>query len=476
MASALAVAAATLAILSKSSGSDAWIEQISIISIIWLFVYLSTTWLYFRNPYLFATAFIGPLCVFHLSWVYIQFFELEDIVVFHSAQNSGSYAVAAWYVLLALGSLGIGLAVAMTRKQRPLRRLSVDFSTKEQSLQLLFWMGIGLLAASSIFFAMFVIAVGNPLAYSRIEFFETGVAGRGLGAFLIVFPGAVTALLIGATGRGKILFAITLTILASVVLLFSGYRSAFFFPVLSGIVLYTKVRGHIPLWVSVIGLLAMVVIIPGIGKLRNIEYGQMNADSLNQSIVESRPIDTFIELGGTLGVLADALIVVPNKTSYLFGRSYFIAAQQAVPNIGLHRNESERASSRGRVLLDREAIFDLSPADWLTYYVDPWKFRVGQGVGFSGIAEPYINFGYVGVLFGFVLIGFLLGRFDACKLVYHPWLLVFAATLFWAFLKTVRNTSGNFIKPLVFVAVICAIWRLFSPIIPIKSNPFRKAA
>jgi dolichyl-phosphate-mannose--protein O-mannosyl transferase len=38
--------------------------------------------------------------------------------------------------------------------------------------------------------------------------------------------------------------------------------------------------------------------------------------------------------------------------------------------------------------------------------------------------------------------------------------LLLTCSTYWALLRTVRNSMGNFIKPLVFVLVVLAIWWL----------------
>ena len=105
-------------------------------------------------------------------------------------------------------------------------------------------------------------------------------------------------------------------------------------------------------------------------------------------------------------------------------------------------------------------MLDLAPSDWLTFKLEPLKFRTGEGVGFSAIAEPYLNFGFPGVIVFFGGLGFVLGRLDQRALWLEPRWLLFCGAVFWPLVRTVRNDLNNFTKPLVFLFLILAVWFL----------------
>lgn len=128
--------------------------------------------------------------------------------------------------------------------------------------------------------------------------------------------------------------------------------------------------------------------------------------------------------------------------------------------------ESSRRAAVNRNLTARDALEQLSPSEWLTYRIARDKFDLGEGVGFSAIGEPLLNFGPFGVVAFFAMLGYLLGRLDQIELLAHPRLLIASGALFWALLRTARNDMGILVKTAVFVAVVLAIWRLCSTVIP----------
>jgi hypothetical protein len=151
-----------------------------------------------------------------------------------------------------------------------------------------------------------------------------------------------------------------------------------------------------------------------------------------------------------------------------------IALRESIPNVTTTMETGLREQAYREQLLDPSSIFDLPPSDWLTFLVNPAAFRMGHGTGFSAIAEPYVNFGFVGVLLYFVLIGYGLGRLDATPLLLHPWILLLCSATGWAFLRTVRNTMENFTRPLVFSLVVFAIWLVISRFLPGRLNPIAR--
>jgi len=87
------------------------------------------------------------------------------------------------------------------------------------------------------------------------------------------------------------------------------------------------------------------------------------------------------------------------------------------PNIGGNINsEKSRLARKNQATFDQSELVKMAPADWITYRLNRWKFDNGQGVGFSAVAEPYLNFGTAGVVLFFVFLGFLFGRLDMLNL------------------------------------------------------------
>lgn len=465
---------AVASILGAAGAAREWSTLVGLTAALWLCTYFVTSWMHFGTPYLFTTAYVGPLAIFHLSWVFLDALGSTKVLPFSQGTLTQWFPVAGWYVIASLGALGVGFAVAIRKACHPTKSGGTQKLVVSKSLAWLFWLGCGLLAASTVFFIMFIAAVGNPLEYARHAFFETDVAGRGLGAFLMVFPGAVVALVIGASNSRQRLFAWCLAASAVLLIIWSGYRSQVFYPILLGGVLLVKTGRRIPWWITASVIFVIIILIPAISVFRTLEYGRIDTNVIEESINATSAEDGFVQLGGTLTAVATTLQVIPEKADYQYGWSYVLGIWRSIPNISSEMETSMRLEGFQKQKIDPKAIFDLSPSDWLTFLINPWAYQKGHGVGFSAISEPYINFGLPGVLLYFTFIGYVLGRLDTAFLLHYPWVLLMCSTTGWAFLRTTRNTFENFTKPVIFTLVIVLLWLMISRMIPSRLNPVRR--
>lgn len=445
--------------------------------IIWMATYLIATMSHYRTLYLLTTAYVGPLAVFHLTWLVFDVLGEMTTVNVPLGKMADSYFRATWYSIVAFGALGIGMATMMLTQRQPPTTHDVLVSAKAAgSLDWIYRMGMGLLLASIVFFCMFVAAAGNPLQYSRAEFFETGVGGRGLGAFLMVFPGAVVTLLIGARKTRARVFAWSLAAFAFAVILISGYRSQAMYPLLVAVVLLSKCGRRIPISVALAGLAFLLIAIPVVGQIRQQSYEKIDMEVVEKSTEQASVAEGLATLGSTLGVLAKSIEVVPARAPFQNGYTYWVAIRDAMPNLSWTMDTSARAAALGNYAKGTKAIFDLPPGDWMTYIIDPQKFRIGHGVGFSAIAEPYVNFGFGGIVVFFLVVGLCFAWLDRVDMLRRPWILLLTSSTLWALLRTVRNSFGNFVKPLVFVLVVVVIWWMVLRIFGRNAVPARHAA
>lgn len=441
---------------------EKWPLYVSVLSITWLATYLICSNAQFRTPYLITSAYIIPLCAFHLGLIIPYAFGWSEV----SGLTSGTFAAwmerAGWYTVLALGCIGLGFSISLKRSNFKISKHIVAVSDSNKTLDILFSDGIGLLIASMIFLVMAIYSFGNLLNYSRVDFFRLNAGDtRGLGVFTMVLPIAVIFLAIGARKRVHKIIAYVLAALSFGVLLLSGSRSGALFPLLVGVVLWVKVGRRIPKPVAISALIFVLIAIPAIGLLRSSgeSYNKIQEEDVIKSTENAKIGDGFSEMGSTGTVLANIIRLVPNHDPFRYGSSYLHALADSIPNIGLNQNYSDRLRAGQKTMTDPKAALDLIPSDWLTYRLDKAKFYAGEGLGFSGIGEPYINFGLIGVIGFFVFLGYFLGRLDSFNLLASPKMLVFTSIILWPLLPLVRNDFGNFTKPVVFTLIILLIWR-----------------
>ena len=445
-----------------TGSSESWPILVMTTSLSWVVVYLAATYSYYRTLYLFGNAYIIALFMFHLGLIY----QIALGVVQASSWTSGAMAewveAAAWYVVLALCSLGIGVACSILFKIDRESTSNTVSLQRNRTMSFLLSHSKGLGLACLCFLIMTILSYGNIFAYSRAELFNLQTDTRGFGVLMMVLPGAVTLFVLAAQTATQKLIAYSLGVFVFLVIMLSGYRSAALFPALVGTVLWIKSGRKIPAVVAVGGVLFVLMAISVVGVFRQMgSYDSLNAEKLQTSFDNASLDSSITEMGQTVGVLANVIKLVPAVDSHTYGNSYWLAFKEMFPNVGGNINsEKSRSARKNKATFDQAELVKMAPADWITYRLNRWKFDNGQGVGFSAVAEPYLNFGTAGVVLFFIFLGFLFGRLDMLNLVAHPYIFLMVATIFWPFIRTVRNDFGNFSKPAGFILIIILIWNL----------------
>ncbi len=159
--------------------------------------------------------------------------------------------------------------------------------------------------------------------------------------------------------------------------------------------------------------------------------------------------DAPAEMGASIRPLMETVAVI-GPANYWRGRTYWLGIREIVPNLALQWKSP-----------DTESAEDLPPNLWITSISDPWLYKNYGGIGFSAVAEPYMNFGVAGIVVYFFLIAFLLVRLDQIALrncyALAAWALVLGPLL-W----TTRNDSSNFFRPAVWGLLFVAGVRVIS--------------
>ena len=162
-----------------------------------------------------------------------------------------------------------------------------------------------------------------------------------------------------------------------------------------------------------------------------------------------KPLAAVEEMGGSLEPLVHAVRLMENE-SYRWGRTYWLALQRVVPNFSLEW--------QGATYIPLE---DLPPTHWVTRLAAPWKYKHYGGIGFSAVAEPYINFGLAGVVAYFLFLAMALvwaDRFDASR----PTRLAMWATVLGPLLLTTRGAFYAFFRPAIWGLLVIVGFRVIS--------------
>ena len=433
--------------ISDTSRADKdWPVPIALSALIWLIGYFVLTRLAFGTFYLYGNAFVVVLTIFHLGLTIPQGLGLN---LPDAWATTGNYAywleLSGWYTLLALASYGIGTGLATLIQPRTGDPTLHD---PQETLRFMYRMGIGGLIASAVFLTLAISSYGNILEYSRADFFRGSEDIRGWGVFLMIFPVSLTLVVLGATSTTERLFGYPIAILGFIALMLSGYRGVTLYPALAGIITWVKIGRKIPSWVAASTIVFVLLAVPAIGALRlDVAYKDITAERVVEKFQESS-IEETLTLGGTGGVLAHALRLVPDKDPFFSGRTYLSATTEAIPNF---MPRGEEIKERISLVNDIEVY---TPGEWITARVDPERFRNGGGLGFTAIGEAYINFGFLGVIFVFATLGIFFIWLERIDLMSRPYALFFCLTILPFFFRFIRNQFSSLTKPAVFVLII----------------------
>jgi hypothetical protein len=207
-------------------------------------------------------------------------------------------------------------------------------------------------------------------------------------------------LLLAATSggrRGIRRFSLVLAAMYVLSYLFMGYRGAAGAAIAAyAWIWHSRIR-KLPLYPSLAaGMIVIFVVFPMI-RLHRSAIGE---DRLSwrgfMATLENydNPATASLrEMGSSMATIANTMDLVPNDREFEYGKTYFFAVLTVVPNIfGTPRHPSvERGTASA----------------WLARTVSYRSAASGGALGYSFIAEAYLNFGWIGPLV-VILLGYLL--------------------------------------------------------------------
>ena len=232
----------------------------------------------------------------------------------------------------------------------------------------------------------------------------------------------------------------------TVLIMFIGFRSFSLVAFATCLMILRKRRFHLSAQVYLLGLLGFLVAIPVVRSMRN--TGLANR-SITEAIREFKPLAAVEEMGGSLEPLVYTLRLMENE-SFRWGKTYWQALKRVAPNLSLQ--------CQGGAYMPLE---DLPPTHWVTRLAAPWKYAHYGGIGFSGVAEPYMNFGVGGLIVYFVLIAMALVSVERLDCS-NPVRLAMWGAMLGPLLLTTRGSFDSFFRPAIWGLVIVLASRVLS--------------
>lgn len=298
----------------------------------------------------------------------------------------------------------------------------------------LFWMGclVALVGATLLWIGIAQLGI---LSARYIAYYERALSEdvRFFGFGRMLFPIGLIIAAVGATRRQMFALAAGIAIVLGP-LFVQGFRGPFIVHSMALLAVWANKDRRMARRLAGVTFAAAIVLVPAVRMARNEDANVLRAAG------EVDPLAFILEAGGSLRPLVVTAEAVGSGAEPLWmGRSYASAARRVVPNLSARRLTTSA----------------LAPNAWATRQADPWVFERGGGIGFSGVAEPYLNFGVPGVVLVFVGLGILLHACDR-------WLRAGRAALFRAaigaacfgfVLWTVRNDAMEVGRAIVLAAV-----------------------
>lgn len=269
--------------------------------------------------------------------------------------------------------------------------------------------------------------------YERALFLDTRMFGFGM----ILFPVGLLVAAAGASPRQMALLGVLFAVVAAP-LFASGFRGPLIVQAAALMTVWVRKSPRVAWRLAAVLAVGLLVAVPAIKMTRTREA------SLAEALRKARVLDFVLEAGGSLHPLVATHELMQDRSPWM-GRSYLMGLARIVPNLS-----SQRASLDG----------DLAPSAWVTMHMSPWEYDHGGGLGYSAVAEPYLNFGTAGVLL-FFLLGGVLARACDRLLQRGPFAAALGASCFGFFLWTVRNDMAVMFRIVTYAAaIVLAAWLL----------------
>ncbi len=407
-----------------------------------------------------STLFLAALAAFHVGMIVPVTAGLDEPPLWLDTIAEPTITAALLAIVLAFACLEIGLVLGWhgTRVAAPSPRPIAHAAPTSSPLH-----GGGLAVATLAAAAVFT----NLSAIGFDRFFESSYgyeiyAGSDsrllqMGLFWLL-PAAALVCFAGARRGRETRRALVVVAGATGLLLCAGDRGGAIALLAGTLVVWTATRGPVSRRVAVGAPLIVLVLVPTVATLRQLPRNAVDLASIRDAAIAASPLAALTEMGATFRPLVETMRLVPEAEPYRLGRTYVAATTRVLPNLGLTRADD-----------DWRDAGELSPDLWITYTVAPWTFAAYGGLGYSAIAEPYLNFGVLGIAAYFLALGLVLGRLEV-RLAATPSrrTVALAAVVFMSFLLTVRNDLQNFVRPAVWDVGLIALIEMVHGVRPAR--------
>lgn len=272
--------------------------------------------------------------------------------------------------------------------------------------------------------------------YVRARTTDVRVFGMGL----MLFPMGMLIATVGATPSQMYLLAAIFGAIFGP-LFVAGFRGHAIVHAVALATVWARKDARVARRLAIVGGIAIFLLAPAIRAARNRDH------SFAEAVRKVQPLEFLTEAGGSMyPLVATHELINRDREPLWMGLSYRVGLDTIIPNVSL----------TFRPAWGRNDENNFAPL-WLTERVDPWLAEHGGSYGFSAVAEPYLNFGWPGVVAFFVGLGYLLRAAEAW-FTRDPFRAAMVAASFGFVLWTVRNDITTVFRAVAFACgVVLAV-------------------
>ena len=433
------------------SGFDIQAESL-IMPVCWLIVVLSawSFWSWHRitgtwfDPY---TMFLAAVILFNGGLAFLAVLRLLDSDILGGLFSAKTLLTALLAVAGGIAALHWGALVSALRRIRQVAspRQIHSLSSDTTTLNIIGWALLGISIVPIVSNLYQALSVVTREGYFALYQQEAGIGIQSGAQILAGFFVTAVIFLFASHPHSKGYVFLTAFLIAAqfLILMIVGARYNAVAPLLAYAWVWHRCRkplSAVVILVSAIGMLALFSFVKDTRNTaivdRTFDYVAANPDESIQNPIAS----SVAEMGGSLQTVAYTIDLVPSYRPYDYGVQYAYSLFTVFPNFFWAVHPS---------------IAHGTPAAWLVQTVAPDVAAAGGGMGYSLIAESYLNFGYWGVPVVLLLLGYFYVRFvtwgawsdDPAKIAVVAVFLSF-------FLIYARADSTIVIRPLIWFVLL----------------------
>lgn len=388
--------------------------------------------------------FLLSSIIFNGGQIFLEVMDLNKFGIFGGRFSEDIVIRTIFFITVGMSFFHFGALLAYNEEKSDSYNIESPFDNEQSIL----WVG-WFLFLISIVPAIYLLknSLSSVMSFGYFSLFQgekvTGIASTPKILMNFITPAAIFILIGGRKNKKYVLFSLSVVVVFMLIRFFLGDRSSAIMPVIAYTWVWHKIIKPIPAPLLLIsGGVVLLIIFPLISLTRNISGAyRFDLTFLQKAFLtlDNPVITIFSEMGGTAKTVAHTIDLVPTVKEYELGRSYFYGLYSIIPNFFA---EVHPAKAYG------------TPSDWLIWTVNPWMAKKGGGLGYSFIAEAYLNFGFMAGLFTLGGLGYFLSKiFNLANNKNKVGRIALVAAFFAFAIKYTRADINSVIRPLIWYAL-----------------------